>query len=261
MHDLGRHRRAVDHFRRRAALAGPHGRSAGAGSAKGLSFLQISDSHVGFDKPANPNALGTLEEAIAKVNALPQEAVVHDPYRRHQPSVAGIAVRRRRPYHLADPARRALRARRARLPRSGAEILSRALRRRHQRRRLVQLRRRRRALHRPRQRRRSQGRRPRQSRQRPARMARRGPQGALGLDPDRRLRPYPAVDHLSGLGLGHRRQRPGALLPQAVRLGDRAQRPYPPGDAEGGRQRHLPHRALDRVSAAGAGRSALRPDR
>jgi hypothetical protein len=25
-------------------------------------------SHVGFDKPANPNALGTLEEAIAKVN-------------------------------------------------------------------------------------------------------------------------------------------------------------------------------------------------
>ena len=30
----------------------------------GLTFLQISDSHVGFDKPANPNALGTLEEAV-----------------------------------------------------------------------------------------------------------------------------------------------------------------------------------------------------
>ena len=40
---------------------------------KGLTFLQISDSHVGFDKPANPNALGTLEEAIAKVNALPKK--------------------------------------------------------------------------------------------------------------------------------------------------------------------------------------------
>jgi 3',5'-cyclic AMP phosphodiesterase CpdA len=39
--------------------------------AAGLTFLQISDSHVGFDKPANPNALGTLEEAIVKVNALP----------------------------------------------------------------------------------------------------------------------------------------------------------------------------------------------
>jgi 3',5'-cyclic AMP phosphodiesterase CpdA len=37
----------------------------------GFSFLQISDSHVGFDKPANPNALATLEEAIAKVNAMP----------------------------------------------------------------------------------------------------------------------------------------------------------------------------------------------
>jgi 3',5'-cyclic AMP phosphodiesterase CpdA len=42
-----------------------------AQEVKGLTFLQISDSHVGFDKPANPNALGTLEEAIAKVNALP----------------------------------------------------------------------------------------------------------------------------------------------------------------------------------------------
>jgi 3',5'-cyclic AMP phosphodiesterase CpdA len=42
-----------------------------AADAKGLTFLQLSDSHVGFDKPANPNALGTLEEAIVKVNALP----------------------------------------------------------------------------------------------------------------------------------------------------------------------------------------------
>ena len=42
-----------------------------AQAASGLTFLQISDSHVGFDKPANPNALGTLEEAINKVKALP----------------------------------------------------------------------------------------------------------------------------------------------------------------------------------------------
>jgi 3',5'-cyclic AMP phosphodiesterase CpdA len=46
---------------------------AAAAEAKGLTFLQISDSHVGFDKPANPNALGTLEEAIAKVNAQPKK--------------------------------------------------------------------------------------------------------------------------------------------------------------------------------------------
>ena len=42
-----------------------------AAEPSGLTFLQISDSHVGFDKPANPNALGTLEEAINKIKALP----------------------------------------------------------------------------------------------------------------------------------------------------------------------------------------------
>ena len=46
-------------------------------------------------------------------------------------------------------------------------------------------------------------------------------------------------------------------LSQALRLGDRAQRPHPPGDAEGRRQRHLPHRPLDRISAAGAGHRAI----
>ena len=48
-----------------------HAQGAGAQSARALTFLQISDSHVGFDKPANPNALGTLEEAINKVKTLP----------------------------------------------------------------------------------------------------------------------------------------------------------------------------------------------
>ena len=42
-----------------------------AAEAKGLTFLQISDSHMGFDKPANPNAKGTLEEAIARIKAIP----------------------------------------------------------------------------------------------------------------------------------------------------------------------------------------------
>jgi 3',5'-cyclic-AMP phosphodiesterase len=53
-------------------------RSIGIGSAAAaelpkdaFTFLQISDSHVGFDEPANPNALGTLQEAIAKIKAAP----------------------------------------------------------------------------------------------------------------------------------------------------------------------------------------------
>jgi 3',5'-cyclic AMP phosphodiesterase CpdA len=42
------------------------------GHLKGdLSFVQISDSHIGFSKPANPDVTGTLREAIAKINALP----------------------------------------------------------------------------------------------------------------------------------------------------------------------------------------------
>src|ERR1700732_1629897 len=46
---------------------------ANAQAAGGFTFLQISDSHIGFKAPANPNALATLDEAIAKVVALPQK--------------------------------------------------------------------------------------------------------------------------------------------------------------------------------------------
>ena len=41
-------------------------------AAKGeLSFVQISDSHMGFNKPANPDVAATLKAAIDKINALP----------------------------------------------------------------------------------------------------------------------------------------------------------------------------------------------
>jgi hypothetical protein len=49
------------------------GQAEAATPATSFTFLQISDSHVGFDKAANPNALGTLQEAIAKVKALPNK--------------------------------------------------------------------------------------------------------------------------------------------------------------------------------------------
>src|ERR1700758_5280574 len=35
-------------------------------------FVQISDSHIGFNKEANPDVAGTLTRSIALVNALPQ---------------------------------------------------------------------------------------------------------------------------------------------------------------------------------------------
>src|ERR1700758_2499329 len=43
-----------------------------AKEAGGLTFLQISDSHIGFDfKTPYPNAVGTLSECIGKIKALP----------------------------------------------------------------------------------------------------------------------------------------------------------------------------------------------
>jgi len=36
-----------------------------------LSFVQISDSHMGFSKPANPDVAATLKAAVDKINALP----------------------------------------------------------------------------------------------------------------------------------------------------------------------------------------------
>jgi Icc protein len=49
-------------------------------AAKGeFSFVQISDSHMGFNKPANPDVTATLKAAIAKINALPvpPEFILH----------------------------------------------------------------------------------------------------------------------------------------------------------------------------------------
>jgi 3',5'-cyclic-AMP phosphodiesterase len=35
-----------------------------------LNFVQISDTHIGFNKPANTNVIGTFQEAITRINAL-----------------------------------------------------------------------------------------------------------------------------------------------------------------------------------------------
>jgi 3',5'-cyclic AMP phosphodiesterase CpdA len=50
-----------------------------AAAASGFSFVQISDSHIGFAQPANPDVLGTFVKTIDAINALPQAPafVVH----------------------------------------------------------------------------------------------------------------------------------------------------------------------------------------
>lgn len=44
-----------------------------------LNFVQISDTHVGFAKPANPDPVATLKETIARIRALPAvpDFIVH----------------------------------------------------------------------------------------------------------------------------------------------------------------------------------------
>lgn len=50
----------------------PAGAADGPASKRGnFSFVQISDSHIGFNKPANQDVTGTLKIALAKINGLP----------------------------------------------------------------------------------------------------------------------------------------------------------------------------------------------
>ena len=51
-----------------------------------FSFVQISDSHIGFNKPANPDVTATMQEAISSINALPQtpDFIIHTGDLTHQ---------------------------------------------------------------------------------------------------------------------------------------------------------------------------------
>lgn len=48
---------------------GQSGAMRGMAAHGGLRFVQISDSHIGFDKPANTDVTGTLRAAIAKIKS------------------------------------------------------------------------------------------------------------------------------------------------------------------------------------------------
>ncbi|HLJ12193.1 MAG TPA: metallophosphoesterase [Planctomycetaceae bacterium] len=42
------------------------------GAQDGFTFVQISDSHIGFSKPVNQDVTATLRETVAKINRLPR---------------------------------------------------------------------------------------------------------------------------------------------------------------------------------------------
>jgi hypothetical protein len=54
-----------------AATSAAGGRESHSNAAGGFSFVQISDSHIGFNKAANKDVAGTLKLALDKINALP----------------------------------------------------------------------------------------------------------------------------------------------------------------------------------------------
>jgi Icc protein len=60
-------------------LGYPGGGAPAAAPAAGLSFVQISDSHIGFNKPANPDVAATFRETVARINALARapEFILH----------------------------------------------------------------------------------------------------------------------------------------------------------------------------------------
>ena len=57
----------------------------GAANAS-FSFVQISDSHIGFNKPANPDVTATMQAAIDKINGLPRQPdfIIHTGDLTHQ---------------------------------------------------------------------------------------------------------------------------------------------------------------------------------
>ena len=59
------------------AIAAPDGTRAAPGGRP--LFLQISDTHIGFSKDANPDVAGTLQRTIELVNAMPEQPalVIH----------------------------------------------------------------------------------------------------------------------------------------------------------------------------------------
>jgi Icc protein len=61
------------------ALGSQHGSAMNSHKMGGLSFVQISDSHMGFNKPANPDVISTLKAAVDRINALPNspEFILH----------------------------------------------------------------------------------------------------------------------------------------------------------------------------------------
>ena len=183
--------------------------------------MQISDSHIGFNKAANADVTATHagrgRERSTRCQLHPRScctpatsASSRSLRVRHRGSSA--APKRARSDVFFVPGEHDVGTD------NGAQYLERygkthTARRRS--RRLVQLRPQRRALHRSRQRLRSQSRRTRRARQgHSSSGSRRTSKHLVAQHADRRVRARAAVDRVSRVGLGNRRRRAGAVVPE-----------------------------------------------
>src|SRR5215468_807648 len=219
---------------------------ANAQVASGFTFLQISDSHIGFKAPANPNPMATLDEAIAKIGALPEKPA----FMIHTGDITHLS--KPEEFDNADQAITKARLDTFYVPGEHDVVdadLGKAYMERY-------------------------GKRVQAKGTGWYSFDKNGvhfvglvnvanlKSGGMGiLDADRAVCPHPAMDCGGELGLGNRRCRPGARPRQAFRLSDGAQRPYPSAHAEGGGRRDVPHRPLHGLPATCARhRTGTRPD-
>jgi len=105
-----------------------------------LSFVQISDSRMAFNKPANPDVIVTLKAAVDKVNALP----IMPEFMLHTGDISHLSKPEQfdnvdQILRSAHPKNAFFCSRRARCPRRRWQTVSRTLRKRRKGRRLVQL--------------------------------------------------------------------------------------------------------------------------
>src|SRR5258708_12270455 len=66
-------------------LLAPASDQGGGAAGADFTFVQISDSHIGFNKDANNNVIGTLQEAIGRIKALPTkpDLIIHTGHLTH----------------------------------------------------------------------------------------------------------------------------------------------------------------------------------
>ena len=218
-----------------------------------FSFVQISDSHIGFNKPANPDVSATLQAAIDKINALPTPPsfILHtgDITQLSKPDEFDTAAQLLKglktdqifyvpgEHDVLDGTGKLYRERHGMnsmgdgwysVDLKGAHFVG-----------LVNV-----------------------LNLKAGGLGYLGPEQLEWLEKDlkqcleqhtdRRVRPHSAVVRLSGLGLGYRRQRAGPLLPEALRLGHGPQRSHSSNHAEGRGQCYLPHGIIDCFPAARA---------